>query len=103
MPREKLEVAHVFRAHGNKWREQHAGKVSLAQLKVMSAISHCRSEAMGGHVLRCQACEHVQIAYNSCRNRHCAKQAPPSVGLMHGKHNYCPLITIMWCLPYQVR
>lgn len=73
MPRERLEIANVFRAHGNKWREQHAGKISLAQLKVMSAISHCRTEVMGGHVLRCQACEHVQIAYNSCRNRHCPK------------------------------
>ncbi len=73
MPREQLEIADIFRAHGNKWREQHASHISLAQLKVMSAIAHCRSELMGGHVLRCQACEHVQIAYNSCRNRHCPK------------------------------
>jgi hypothetical protein len=29
--------------------------------------------ALGGHVLRCNACEHTQIAYNSCRNRHCPK------------------------------
>ena len=28
---------------------------------------------LGGHVLRCEACEQVQIAYNSCRNRHCPK------------------------------
>ncbi len=39
----------------------------------MSAIEHCRSAALGGHVLRCEACEQVQIAYNSCRNRHCPK------------------------------
>ncbi len=39
----------------------------------MWAIEQCRSAALGGHVLRCQSCEQVQIAYNSCRNRHCPK------------------------------
>src|SRR5438094_8163997 len=39
----------------------------------MSAIEQCRSAALGGHVLRCDACEQLQIAYNSCRNRHCPK------------------------------
>ena len=29
--------------------------------------------ALGGHLLRCDACAQVQIAYNSCRNRHCPK------------------------------
>jgi hypothetical protein len=47
--------------------------LSLGQLKVMSAIEQCRSAALGGHVLRCDACAQVQIAYNSCRNRHCPK------------------------------
>jgi len=28
---------------------------------------------VGGHVLRCHSCERVDIAYNSCRNRHCPK------------------------------
>ncbi len=39
----------------------------------MSAIEQCRSAALGGHVLACQNCEHTDIAYNSCRNRHCPK------------------------------
>ncbi|WP_114327521.1 IS91 family transposase, partial [Candidatus Colwellia aromaticivorans] len=73
MPRSTLEVADVFRAHGQHWRDSHAGHVSLEQLKVMSGIEYCRSEVLGGHVLHCPACEHSQIAYNSCRNRHCPK------------------------------
>jgi len=68
-----LEVADIFRAHGPHWRSTQAGHLSLGQLKVMSAIERCRSAALGGHVLQCQACEHTQIAYNSCRNRHCPK------------------------------
>jgi len=73
MSTSRLEVADIFRAHGPVWRRAHAGHISLAQLKVMSAIETCRSAALGGHVLRCQRCHHQQIAYNSCRNRHCPK------------------------------
>jgi Putative transposase/Transposase zinc-binding domain len=49
--------------------------MSLDQLKVMSAIERCRTAALGGYVARCEnaACGHTQIAYNSCRNRHCPK------------------------------
>ncbi len=39
----------------------------------MSAIARCRSAELGGHVLRCNDCAEVQVAYNSCRNRHCPK------------------------------
>jgi len=73
MSRSALEVADIFRAHGPHWRHAQAGHVSLGQLKVMSAIERCRSAALGGHVLQCQACAQTQIAYNSCRNRHCPK------------------------------
>ncbi|MBS1185700.1 MAG: putative transposase [Proteobacteria bacterium] len=73
MGRCALEVADIFRAHGPAWRQSQQGHLSLGQLKVMSAIEQCRSAALGGHVLRCQACEHTEIAYNSCRNRHCPK------------------------------
>jgi hypothetical protein len=73
MARPRLEVADVFRAHGAAWRKANAGHVSLAQLKVMSAIETCRTSALGGHVERCEDCAHERVAYNSCRNRHCPK------------------------------
>jgi hypothetical protein len=68
-----LEVADIFRDQGPAWRQAHAGHLSLDQLKVMSAIERCRSAALGGHVLCCEDCAQLQIAYNSCRNRHCPK------------------------------
>ena len=68
-----LEVADIFRDHGLAWRDARVGHLSLGQLKVMSAIERCRSAALGGHVLCCEDCAQVQIAYNSCRNRHCPK------------------------------
>jgi hypothetical protein len=68
-----LEVADIFRIHGPAWRQAQRAHLSLGQLKVMSAIEQCRSAALGGHVLRCEDCGSDQIAYNSCRNRHCPK------------------------------
>ena len=73
MGRPALEVADIFRAHGSAWRQAQQGHLSIGQLKVMSAIEQCRSAALGGHVLRCGACNHQEISYNSCRNRHCPK------------------------------
>jgi Putative transposase/Transposase zinc-binding domain len=71
--RPELEVADIFRTAGPDFRRQERGHLSLGQLKVMSAIEQCRSAALGGHLLRCTACQQPQIAYNSCRNRHCPK------------------------------
>jgi hypothetical protein len=68
-----LEVADIFRLHGPSWRQDRHTHLSLGQLKVMSAIEQCRSAALGGHVLRCESCGTTEIAYNSCRNRHCPK------------------------------
>jgi hypothetical protein len=75
MSRPALEVADIFRDHGAAWRKANAGHVSLGQMKVMSAIEHCRTAALGGHVARCEndKCAHMVIVYNSCRNRHCPK------------------------------
>jgi hypothetical protein len=73
VPASVLEVADVFRAAGAGYRTVEAGHLSLHQLKVMTAIEHCRTAALGGHVEACADCEHTRIAYNSCRNRHCPK------------------------------
>jgi hypothetical protein len=71
--RASIEVADIFRAAGPAYRAVHAGHLSLGQLKVMSAIEHCRTAALGGHVEACEDCGEWRIAYNSCRNRHCPK------------------------------
>jgi hypothetical protein len=71
--RASLEVADILRAAGPAYRAAQAGHLSLQQLKVMSAIEHCRTAALGGHVEACADCGHQRIAYNSCRSRHCPK------------------------------
>ncbi len=69
----QLEVAEIFRQHGPQYRQAHAEALSRGQRRVMGAIECCRTAALGGHVERCDACGHLRIAYNSCRDRHCPK------------------------------
>jgi hypothetical protein len=71
--RTSIEVADIFRSAGPAYRAEHKGHLSLSQLKVMSAVEHCRTAALGGHVEACEDCGVWRIAYNSCRNRHCPK------------------------------
>lgn len=78
MAKSKLEIADIFRTHGPAWRRANTGHVSLSQLKVMSSIEACRTEALGGHVAACTKCDHQHIAYNSCKNRHCPKCQGPA-------------------------
>ena len=73
MLRPKLEIADIFRRHGEAWRSANVGHINRTQRRVMKAIEICRTAKLGGHVERCQECEHTRVAYNSCRNRHCAK------------------------------
>ena len=73
MARSRLEIADIFQTQGPAFRQAQAGHLSLGQLKVMSAIERCRTAELGGHRLHCQKCDTEQLAYNSCRNRHCPK------------------------------
>ncbi len=45
-------------------------KSSSQQAKVTKSILHCKTSALGGHVSACD-CGHVEVYYNSCRDRHC--------------------------------
>ncbi|MFH3480744.1 IS91 family transposase [Xanthobacter variabilis] len=73
MARPALEVADAVNAHGDAYERAHAGHLGRGQLKVMSAIRSCRTAVLGGHLPRCTDCAHVEIGYNSCRNRQCPK------------------------------
>jgi Putative transposase/Transposase zinc-binding domain len=68
-----VEVADIFRCHGDAYRTKHAATLSKGQRRVMGAIEACRTAVLGGHVEQCTDCGDVRVAYNSCRNRHCPK------------------------------
>ena len=65
------ELADIFRYYGESYRRAH--RLPAAHLKMMRAVSVCRTQELGGHLDRCDACGFERPAYNSCRNRHCPK------------------------------
>jgi len=69
--RPRHEVADIFRAHGEVYRQTHV--ISPEQRAAMRAIEVCRTALLGGHVDVCNTCAFARPAYNSCRNRHCPK------------------------------
>lgn len=62
-------LAEVLRRHGAAHLESHT--LSVPQAKAWRAIVACRTEALGGQQLACDACGHHHWQYHSCRNRHC--------------------------------
>jgi hypothetical protein len=72
--RPPLEVADVIRAAGKGFIQRQRSWLTRLHRKVLFAIEHCRTAALGGHRDRCSGCGHiVAISYNSCRNRHCPR------------------------------
>lgn len=69
--RPQLELADIVTKHGADFLSHY--HASPAQRRVLTAIAACRTVALGGHVQHCRHCPHADIAYNSCRNRHCPK------------------------------
>jgi len=73
MKRPPFEVADIIRQHGNSFTEKARNWLTWQHLRVLHAIEHCRTAALGGHRDRCLQCGYQAISYNSCRNRHCPK------------------------------
>jgi len=69
MPRPAIEVADILRGLGPALRDG----LSRDQHRAVNAILACRTAALGGHVSRCEDCGTMDVAYNSCRNRHCPR------------------------------
>lgn len=86
-----LEVADIFRRHGEDYRQTHDIHLGRVERRVMSVIEMCRTARLGGHVQQCQDCEALRIAYDSCRNRHCPKmgERPAAIGLPPGRPTCC--------------
>jgi len=71
MCKNDYEVADVF----NMFLDEYLrfNRASIQQHKAINAILRCRTAVLGGHNNQCDRCGYSQIAYNSCRNRHCPK------------------------------
>jgi predicted Zn-ribbon and HTH transcriptional regulator len=68
-----FEVADIIRAYGDSFIEKNRSWLTWFHLRVLFAIEHCRTAALGGHLDRCRQCGYEATSFNSCRSRHCPK------------------------------
>lgn len=71
MPKPTYELASIIKEYKDLFYHKHP--VLAHHKRTLHAIEICRTQALGGHVDKCNTCTHVRISYNSCRNRHCPK------------------------------
>src|SRR5229473_2293375 len=73
MSRPSLEMADIVHGAGDDFIKRSRRWINGQHQKVLSAITRCRTAALGGHRDQCSSCGHTAISYNSCRNRHCPR------------------------------
>jgi hypothetical protein len=71
--RPPFEVADIVRQHGDRFLETHRAWVTGQHRRILRAIAHCRTAALGGPRDRCDQCAYPALSYNSGRDRHCPK------------------------------
>jgi hypothetical protein len=102
-----LELADIFRRYGPAYRQKYAAKLLSSHRQAMRAIEHCRTEALGGQVYRCAACDETRYSYHSCRNRHCPKcqheQTEEWLEVQRGLLLPVPYFLLTFTLPAELR
>ena len=102
-----LEVADIFRAPGDAYRQRFAARMLPSHLRVMRDIVDCRTAALGGHVRQCDRCAHTQYSYHSCGNRHCPKchgdRARRWLERIRARLLPCPYYLLTFTLPAELR
>lgn len=97
------ELADVIRHTQN-----YIGKNLANSARTLSALAKCRTAALGGHIDRCtdEACGHVKVSYNSCRNRHCPKcqQVQKENWLLAMQHRTLPVpyFHVVFTVPHEL-
>jgi hypothetical protein len=66
---DRNHIQTIFLGYGEAFRN--GNHLSAVQIKAMQAIERCSTENAGFHSFICDTCGHTEVAYNSCRNRHC--------------------------------
>jgi hypothetical protein len=78
MSRPALEVADIVQRYGALYLARYGPTLSPEQRQVLRMLALCRTAALGGHTTQCTHCGYAEMAYNSCRNRHCPKCQGPA-------------------------
>jgi hypothetical protein len=68
-----IEIADVFRRFADGYLSAHGATILPSHRRAIADILACRTEALGGHLWRCDHCSAEVYSYHSCKNRSCPK------------------------------
>lgn len=71
MTRPQFEVAHIIKQFAKPFVQRY--KPNAYHLRILNALTICRTSQLGGHDDACDSCGQIRRSYNSCGNRHCPK------------------------------
>lgn len=68
-----VDLADVCRRFAHDHVARHGARMLPSHRRAIADIIACRSQALGGHLWRCEACRAEVYAYHSCGNRSCPR------------------------------
>jgi hypothetical protein len=68
-----IEIADVFRRFADDYLSAHGAMILPSHRRAIADILACRTDALGGHLWRCDHCSAEVYSYHSCKNRSCPK------------------------------
>jgi hypothetical protein len=102
-----VTLADIFRQHAPRYLSAFAEQILPSHKRAINAIMQCRTEALGGHVYTCDACNHTEYRYHSCRNRHCPQcqgdKAQQWLANQQNKLLPVPYFLLTFTLPAELR
>lgn len=104
LPTTPLQVADIIRMHLADYR--HSYTLFPEQQKIVSHLTSCRTEKLGGRIERCDNCALVRILFHSCRDRHCptCQQVPRERWCQDRKREILPVpyYHVIFTLPHDL-
>lgn len=68
-----VDLADVFRHFADSYLAAYGATMPSWHRRAIDNIRACRTQAMGGHLWRCDTCAKEVFSYHSCRSRACPK------------------------------
>jgi len=104
LPTKPLQVADIIRMHMADYRQSYT--LFPEQQKIVSHLTSCRTEKLGGRIERCDNCAQMRILYHSCRDRHCptCQQIPRERWCQDRKREILPVpyYHVIFTLPHDL-
>jgi hypothetical protein len=102
-----IEIADVFRRFADDYLSAHGATILPSHRRAIADLLACRTEALGGHLWRCDRCSAEVYSYHSCKNRSCPKchtdQMERWLGARKAEVLPCPYFHVTITVPEELR